>query len=79
VKEQAQNGFSVFCGILVFSFSVSYMVFVRDYKVALEKHAALTDYLNNPNVRVASGDKAKQLMAVIQPEEQPEVAPTPAE
>jgi hypothetical protein len=39
------------------------MVFVRDFQKVVEKHQQLTDYLNNPTVRVASGEKAKQLMA----------------
>jgi hypothetical protein len=38
------------------------MVLFRAYYKAIEKHKALTELLNNPNARVASGDQAKTIM-----------------
>lgn len=64
--KAAKKAFTAFCSIALVGFSLTYALMVRDYHKALEKHQALTDLLNNPNVRVASGEKAKLVLSELE-------------
>ena len=57
-------GVSFIIGVLV-----AYVSLFRAYKLALEKHEALTALLNNPKARVAAGKKAQEILKAMQEEE----------
>lgn len=44
------------------AFCFVYAMVFKQYKQAVEKHQSLTDIIKNPNVRVAHGEKAKQVL-----------------
>jgi len=46
-------------------FVLTYVLAFRNYQLAVEKHQNLTDLFNNPNARVASGAKAKQILSHV--------------
>jgi hypothetical protein len=48
-----------------FVFVLTYVLAFRNYHLAVEKHQNLTDLFNNPNARVASGAKAKQILSHV--------------
>ena len=57
-KYAATFGFGMFCLVYALAF--------REYKQAVEKHQTLTQVFTNPNARVATGDKAKQVLEQVQ-------------
>ena len=53
--------FLLFGGLLVYFAST-----FKTYQAAVESHQKLTDVLNDPKVRVASGDQASTIMQAVQ-------------
>jgi hypothetical protein len=51
---------------------VIYTLVFRQYKLSVEKHHQLTELFNNPNVRVAHGDKAQQILEHVKSEQDKE-------
>jgi len=49
---------------------ISYAILFKSYKNALEKHHQMTELLYNPNARVASGKRAKQILKHMKKDKQ---------
>lgn len=53
--------FSFFGMVFTFGFAAFYFTLFNTYRKSVEKHDFLTEIINNPNARVASGDKAVEI------------------
>jgi hypothetical protein len=51
--------------VFVLGFAALYFSYFNQYRKTCEKHELLTDLLNNPNARVATGDKAQQVIQTV--------------
>ncbi len=62
-----KNAFSYLFTITFFGTCFAYAFMFKKYHVAVQKHNMMTELFHNPRARVASGDKAKSILASIQP------------
>eukprot|EP00347_Sterkiella_histriomuscorum_P006588 403352195 len=63
--DTAKEAFKWVSSIVFVALSGAYIYVFRQYHLAVEKHQQLTILFSNPNVRVATGDDAKQIMEHI--------------
>lgn len=69
--EEMFKTFSQIIGIAIFGLFITYYALIfRQYKIAVEKHQQLTELFNNPNVRVASGTQATQVLETIKQDQE---------
>lgn len=76
VQQKINSIFSFFGVVFTLGFAAFYFTLFNSYRKTVEKHDFLTEILNNPNARVASGEKAVQISQTIL-ENQPTQVQTP--
>ena len=66
IEKAMKDAIQWFMGIVFVGCLVAYASIFSQYSKALEHHKKLTDLFMDPNVRVASGDKGKEILQKIE-------------